>query len=958
MLSPHDDDEEDDDSHLCIKCNTTIVGLDNYVRHRKQRCGKDKNPPKSVLPIDALEPTYGLGADFFFQSLELQSSVKKSSLSRLTPPTSISKSAIDNTSSLQVATTSRDVPRMSPLEGNLRGEDWIGGHSLKIGGNEDNQTKLIKAVASISGAVKKDIQSHSYNIGPFNDFKPDDDSDDLEDLEDDEDDDQGSKWKPPPTYTGGKWRPYSPENEEWDVREEQEHTGGKWKPPCTPDAQERDEDYDAPPPGHTKGKWLPGANEKTQIMQTTIQNRGSVQYWCGPCNRRLGSRAIYEKHLKSNLHRRKVLPEHDLEFSGHIRPISDSINKRVSRPSRYLNETIYLQPSKKASELKSTNQSTAKLKIKIKKKKRRRNPMYVNCSGCNSRVRTHLMGKHLISHYHFRKVSDTKSDVYRQLILDNMDAIVHQSPFQCSPCKFYTNWLSNFIQHFYSDEHTRTVNAMEGRYWCSFCKFECDLSDLMLNHLTSSEHGDVVAAVNRSMPIIIRKKTIFQCETCGEEFRYNIAVKKHCLRTNHRMLHTAADDYQQLHQCAHCEQKFKSSRTLAAHLKSKHKQKAYLCLVCSKSFDSADEVKAHRESSEHRVIARKQRLHKMGLPATELRKKCPYCTETVMLPTVLELKDHIREVHPNIKKKCPHCGKSFILPQEVSRHIRDGACSKPEVSGAGILWSCNQCSYTTDSQAECFFHETLHSDPVSIERGPSKTVIKKYKCSFCDRIFKKSYLRDHLRQHTFERPFACSICGANFTRQSSLAYHSRTEHSTPKVPFEVVQEMEDGREFRCQRCRRRFVNGLALSQHAARCEEGCEGDRRCTYDGCTYVAVSYAQLDKHIATHEDRKKYKCLLCSFKTNQATHLRRHMVSHEGTKPYACPYCEFSCAIQENLRKHVLKTRHRGCNLYRCRHCDFGVDLANAFRLHLLNDHPLEYDAQTALKTVKEYHMKRND
>lgn len=622
------------------------MGLDNYIKHRKERCRKKIEASKPELPtIEPLEPSgYSLGADVFFQSLELQSSVKKSSLARLTPTIPISK-ASDRKSALVVASTSRDIPRMSPLESNLRGEDWIGGHSLRIGINEDNQTKLINAVASISGTVKKDIPTSSYSIA-YNDFKGEDDSEESEESDDEEEDEThttGGKWKPSPNYTGGKWRPASPEHEDWDIREDQEYTGGKWKP-IMADANERDEDYDAPPPSHTKGKWVPG-HDKTQIMQTTIQTKGSVQYWCGPCNRRLGSRAIYDKHLMSSLHMRKVLPEHELEFSGHLEPIMSTSEKRTSRPSRFVDDSIY-SPSQRM----KRKATESKQNIGIVKKKRKRKPYFIQCSGCKSRVRLHLMGKHLISHYHFRKATETQSSLYQQLILDNMDAIVHQSPFQCSPCKFYTNWLSNFMQHWFSEEHEQKVSSIDGRYWCSFCKFECETSQEMLLHLSSSDHSEVVAVINRSMPIIIRKKTVIKCETCFQEFRYNIEVKKHCHKTGHKMTYSATDDYQEMHSCKHCHAKFKRSLALAAHLKFKHKQRAYLCLVCSRSFNSAKEAKVHRQTSEHRV-RRKEKEKELGLPVKNLNRKCPYCCEPVILKNVLELKDHIRRVHPNIKKK-------------------------------------------------------------------------------------------------------------------------------------------------------------------------------------------------------------------------------------------------------------------------------------------------------------------
>ncbi|CAH0722060.1 unnamed protein product, partial [Brenthis ino] len=939
MLSPH---EDDDDSHLCIKCNATIIGLDNYVIHRKQACGKRKNETKSELPsIDPLEPTYSLGADVFFQSLELQSSVKKSSLSRLTPPTPISKTSLANIEkkgALTVSSTSH-LPRMSPIENNLRGGDWIGGHSLRIGSNEDNQTKLINAVASISGSVKKDLPSTSYNIETFNDFKGDDDSEESEDSDDDDDEDEvplGGKWKPPPNYTGGKWRPASPEREEW---EEQEQL-------------DRDYDYDAPPPGHTKGKWVPGANEKTQIMETTIQAKGSVQYWCGPCNRRLGSRAIYDKHLMSNLHMRKVLPEHELEFSGHLEPIRNVSDKRTTRPTLFVSESIS-QTSRKRQKLEP------KINIKIKKKKRKRKSYFIQCSGCKSRVRTHLMGKHLISHYHFRKAADIKSDIYQQFIIDNMDAIVHQAPFQCSPCKFYTNWLSNFMQHWFSEEHESKVSSMDGRYWCSFCKFECDTSQEMMNHMSSSEHSEVVAVINRSMPIIIRKKTVLRCETCQKEFRYNMEIKQHCLKTGHECAYSATDNYQELHLCQHCKVKFKSSVTLAAHLKSKHKQKAYFCLVCSKTFASSEEAKRHRQTSEHRV-RRKEILSERGETTKDLSKKCPYCTEKVMLKNILELKSHIERAHPDIRKKCPKCGKAFIFPQEVSRHIRDNACQfqKNDTINSSILWNCSQCLFTTDSQAECFFHEVLHTEPIIEAKDGKNKPIQKYSCPICSKIFKKASLRLHLRQHTFERPFICSTCGANFTRQSSLANHCKIEHGSldrPKLTAIDAALMKIAEEtLKCTKCKKTFNDSLALTHHSTTCSSE---ERRCPYENCSYIASSIAQLNKHRRTHGERvKNYECPSCEFKTEQASHMKRHLLCHKGVKPYICPHCTFTCGSLENLRKHVLRSgRHPGLHLYACSSCSFQTNLATLLRSHYTSAHPDKYDAKTALEAVKRHLMK---
>lgn len=45
-----------EDSHLCIRCNKTIIGLQNYVNHRQSNCGAQSKSSKTFSPnFDFLE---------------------------------------------------------------------------------------------------------------------------------------------------------------------------------------------------------------------------------------------------------------------------------------------------------------------------------------------------------------------------------------------------------------------------------------------------------------------------------------------------------------------------------------------------------------------------------------------------------------------------------------------------------------------------------------------------------------------------------------------------------------------------------------------------------------------------------------------------------------------------------------------------------------------------------------
>ncbi|KAM5135814.1 zinc finger protein 831 [Mantella aurantiaca] len=61
--------------------------------------------------------------------------------------------------------------------------------------------------------------------------------------------------------------------------------------------------------------------------------------------------------------------------------------------------------------------------------------------------------------------------------------------------------------------------------------------------------------------------------------------------------------------------------------------------------------------------------------------------------------------------------------------------------------------------------------------SPSKTKnIGKHRCSHCGRdCLKPSVLEKHIRSHTGERPFPCTICGISFKTQSNLYKHRRTQ---------------------------------------------------------------------------------------------------------------------------------------------------------------------------------------
>ncbi|KAJ8969590.1 hypothetical protein NQ317_005124 [Molorchus minor] len=462
-----------------------------------------------------------------------------------------------------------------------------------------------------------------------------------------------------------------------------------------------------PDESYTRGKWIPPPQNKVamKISNDAIitQGNGNVQYWCNPCNRKLASKVVYERHLKSELHFKRTLHDREFDENEDLKILKDARIPKIEPP-----ESIFSDPEKPT---------------QTDDKRRKRKKIFLRCEVCQSKVNRYLIGKHLISHYHCRK-GDITTPVARNMALENIHGIILQSPFQCSICKFYCNTHQDFLRHWLSVDHIN--KKVPGFFFCSFCKYRSADTQLMYNHLVSPEHTEVVAVINRSVPIVIKKINPVYCATCKKEFFAQ---------------HTTAKSLNQFI-CEPCGEGFTSSVSLQRHKQKVHNEKYFICTPCNLKFENSQDAKQHRKSLHHKYMCMEKTNDEK-----RLKRRCEYYVRIVEL--------------------------TFTITQELTSHLRSKSCKFEE--NPNDNYRCEKCPFSSNSTSELLFHSALHEEPLKLhssdEDGDSKAKPYRYKCPVCRKFFPKSSLQAHIRLHTQERPFECKICNTKFVRKNNLQFH-------------------------------------------------------------------------------------------------------------------------------------------------------------------------------------------
>ncbi|XP_048002891.1 zinc finger protein 425-like [Leguminivora glycinivorella] len=319
--------------------------------------------------------------------------------------------------------------------------------------------------------------------------------------------------------------------------------------------------------------------------------------------------------------------------------------------------------------------------------------------------------------------------------------------YRCDDC------ILGFNHRFKLDNHMAKHAPTAGSAECPVCHVRCRDNHALVAHKR-------------------RHRVRWRCVECGELSSRAAVAADHAARA-----HGAAPT----HTCRRCGVTLESLARLRNHMKNHAERQK--CELCGKTFGDRASLRTHlfihRGEKEYSCPhCDKQFLFKKAMEVHLVTHAAParlYCLECDMtfknrMSYYQHKKYNLKHIDPEkLKYKCPLCDKKFLKASRLEEHnvavhlkVTPIRCTMPD------------CDFACSSKPVLRTHiRMVHRNLRSV---------RNHVCDTCGKAYTtKKTLEGHMRSHTGERPFHCSLCSSTFSYEAALYNHNKLVHLKGKV---------------------------------------------------------------------------------------------------------------------------------------------------------------------------------